>query len=119
MVSSRRKRGIAGEERAVNFLTGKGYRILERNYRCPQGEIDIIALDGKVLVFVEVRTRRESSYGFPEESITSLKQRRIIRCATWYLHQKKLEMQDCRFDVIAIMGDRIEHISGAFDTGNG
>jgi len=119
LVSSRRKRGIAGEERAVNFLTGKGYRILERNYRCPQGEIDIIALDGKVLVFVEVRTRRESSYGFPEESITSLKQRRIIRCATWYLHQKKLEMQDCRFDVIAIMGDRIEHISGAFDTGNG
>ena len=119
MFPSKRNRGIAGEEQAVQFLTGKGYIIMERNYRCPEGEIDIIARHGEVLAFVEVRTRQNSGYGFPEESVTSLKQHRIIRCATWYLQQKKLWACNCRFDVVAIFRDRIEHITGAFDSTNG
>ena len=73
----RRETGILGEKMAADFLARNGYRILENNYRCPGGEVDIIALHGETLVFVEVRTKRSLSFGSPEESITPVKQARL------------------------------------------
>jgi putative endonuclease len=99
---SRYNKGQAGEDTAVDFLTGNGIKILERNFRCPPGEIDIIAKHGQTIVFVEVRTRHTKGFGTPEESITALKRSRLIRAAQWYLKQHKLYNTSARFDVVTI-----------------
>jgi putative endonuclease len=102
MDRSRQNKGQAGEDTAVDFLTGNGLKILERNFRCPPGEIDIIAKHGQTIVFVEVRTRHTKGFGTPEESITALKRSRLIRAAQWYLKQHKLYNTSARFDVVTI-----------------
>lgn len=112
--------GSQGEELAVTFLEKQGYALLERNYRCKGGEVDIIARDAKTVVFVEVKTRRTSSYGVPQLAVTPFKQRQIMKAAlTWLASHRKLEAP-ARFDVIAItiQGDRepvFDHIKNAFD----
>jgi putative endonuclease len=95
-------RGKEGENAAADFLRGIGLKILERNFRCPPGEIDIIAKDEKTIVFVEVRGRRSDGHGHPEESITLSKRRRLTRAACWYLKQRGLAGSSARFDVIAV-----------------
>jgi len=102
MDRSRQNKGQAGEDMAVDFLTGNGMKIVERNFRCPPGEIDIIAKHGQTIVFVEVRTRHTKGFGTPEESITALKRTRLIRAAQWYLKQRKLYNTSARFDVVTI-----------------
>lgn len=102
MDRSRQNKGQAGEDTAVDFLTGNGMKILQRNFRCPPGEIDIIAKHGQTIVFVEVRTRHTKGFGTPEESITALKRSRLIRAAQWYLKQHKLYNTSARFDVVTI-----------------
>ncbi len=113
--------GRWGEDRAAEFLKAKGYRILERNYKNKIGEIDIIASDGKILLFVEVKTRRSLAYGQPYESVTRHKQIKIARVAFAYLKHRlgKVDV-NARFDVISIIREesgqaRIEHIPHAFD----
>lgn len=98
----RRRLGSWGEEKAAEFLRGQGYRIVERNWRCAIGELDLIAWDGECLAFVEVRTRRGRSYGTPEESITPAKRAKLIELAQAYL-QEHPEL-DCnwRIDVVAV-----------------
>lgn len=91
-----------GEDLATTFLEREGYKILERNYRFERGEIDIIAMDGNELVFVEVKTRETEAFGAPEESITSFKEEQLKKVAEGYLFERKLENQNCRFDVVAI-----------------
>ncbi len=112
--------GKCGEEIAVTYLISCKYSVLERNYRCKCGELDIIAKEGKTLVFVEVKTRRNDSYGPPQLSVTHFKQRQISKAALLYISSKKLENVLARFDVIAIClrGQEkpcIEHIKNAFD----
>lgn len=107
--------GRAGEDRAAEHLAEQGYRILERNYTAPQGELDLIALEGDTLVFVEVKTRKSESYGPPELAVDRRKQGRMIKAALGYLKHKRLHQVPCRFDVVAISGDRVELIRNAFE----
>ena len=94
--------GREGEDRAAQFLKKQGYKILERNYRTPQGEIDLIALHRGEVVFVEVKTRTNEAYGAPELAVNPRKQQRMIKAALVYIKYKKLHQVPCRFDVVAI-----------------
>lgn len=106
MISVENKRqslGKAGEELAARCLTESGLTIIARNYRCPKGEMDIIAHDGQTLVFIEVRTRRSSYRGWGEETITQHKVKRLQAIASYYVMQQRYTSWPClRFDVIAI-----------------
>lgn len=94
--------GERGEVLAWGFLERAGYRILERNYRCSIGEIDLVAEKDEALVFVEVKTRSSHRFGPPEESVTPAKQRKLARLAECYLQAKKIAPRRIRFDVLAI-----------------
>ncbi|MRR06302.1 MAG: YraN family protein [Deltaproteobacteria bacterium] len=111
--------GKQGETFAASFLKGLKYKIIETNYRCRCGEIDIIARDGSVLVFVEVKARRGASYGPPQLSVTPFKQRQISKAALTYLAKNKLLEVPARFDVIALVlrnGEPVvNHIKDAFE----
>jgi putative endonuclease len=98
----RRRLGRAGESLAARELERRGYRLLTRNWRCPAGEIDLIAEQGDTLVFVEVRTRRGDERGTPQESITPAKQAKLIEVALTYLQQQAAEDRDWRIDVVAV-----------------
>ena len=113
---NRRETGTQYEERAAEYLIAQNYQILERNYRIRSGEIDIIARDGTVLVFIEVKYRKNDESGNPLEAVDIRKQRKIIKVARYYLYQKKYGDVPCRFDVIGICGSHIEHIKDAFWT---
>ncbi len=106
--------GIAGEERAAQFLKSKGYRLLERNFSAPYGEIDIIAQDKKTLVFVEVKTRAYTAFGGPLMAVTPAKQRKIALTAQAYLKAKGLKFDSIRFDVVCVLPEKIEQIENAF-----
>ncbi len=109
--------GKKGEEIAVKFLKGKGYNVVETNWRNGKHEIDIIAMDGKTLVVAEVKTRHSSAFGEPEIAVTREKQRALIRAANSYMLKKKLE-NEVRFDIISILivkdKETINHIADAF-----
>lgn len=97
------KTGKEGEELACRFLTEKGFRIIERNFRFHKGEIDIIAKDNETLVFIEVKYRQNLEFGYPEEAITKDKISQIRRIANAYLFERRIINVTCRFDVIAIL----------------
>ena len=100
---NRKGLGNRGEETAATYLEQKGYTILERQYRTPVGEIDLIARDGKTMVFIEVKTRRSARYGQPAAAVGWEKQRRIIRAAMWFMMNKgQGEASPCRFDVVEV-----------------
>lgn len=107
MSDPRRATGATGEDLAVAYLLKQGFRLVERNWRCGMGELDVIARDGSTLVFVEVRTRRGNAHGSAEESITLSKQRRLQRLAEGYLQQLELKGKAWpgawRIDVVAIL----------------
>ncbi|MDR0453963.1 MAG: YraN family protein [Deferribacteraceae bacterium] len=105
--------GKKGERKAAEYLTKKGYRIKECNMRAPFGEVDIIASDGTVLVFVEVKTRSHSQFGTGADAVTKDKQRKLIKSAQYYCKIKNI-MPLCRFDVISIDAGVITHIENAF-----
>ena len=114
-MKNRREVGREFEDAAAAYLENNGYVILERNYRDPMGEIDIIAKDGRELVFVEVKYRRNLEKGDPAEAVHFLKQRKIRNAAKGYLYRRRLG--DCipsRFDVVAILGQEIRLIKDAF-----
>jgi putative endonuclease len=114
------RQGQEGEELAVRHLKRMGYRIVCRNYRCPFGEIDIIARHRGVLVFVEVKSRSTETFGSPKLAVTPAKQRKLSRVAWHYLEQHKLTEASARFDVVAIKGmqgsTHLEVIENAFDS---
>jgi putative endonuclease len=114
----RKMLGRRGEERAARFLVGCGYKILDRNYRTLNGELDLIALHEGVVVFVEVKTRTSDAFGAPELAVTPQKQRRMIKAALGYINHRKLHQVPCRFDVVAISEaseQEIELIQNAFE----
>ncbi len=115
-----RQLGEYGEEQAARYLRRKGYRIVERNYRCRQGEIDIIARKREILAFIEVKLRRDDRFAEAREFVTAAKQRRILSAASLYLTRCGEDLQP-RFDVIEIYapnGERgpitINHLESAF-----
>jgi putative endonuclease len=121
MPDRRKEVGNKGEKLAAKFLKRKGYRIIQRNYKCKLGEIDIVAGDGGTLVFVEVKTRRTQEFGPPEYAITAAKKKQMSKAALFYIKEKRLARQSCRFDVIGITFSpesgkpEIRHTENAFD----
>ena len=115
----RMRTGKRGEELAAAYLAEAGYRIVERNYRCIFGEIDIVAEEGETLVFVEVKSRRSEAYGDPQLAVGHEKQKKISRIAMHYLEERRLRHRLARFDVIAVKllpsGHKIELIRNAFE----
>lgn len=120
MSMSSKELGKSGEEAAVHYLKEKGYRIKERNYIFEKGELDIIAIDGDITVFVEVKSRQNLEMGDPVYGVTPSKVRQLKRVAELYLYDKNIEEIDCRFDVITVLFNEktepvIEHYINAFD----
>jgi putative endonuclease len=110
--------GKRGEEKAVDFLKEKGYEILEQNWRSGRAEIDVIAKSGSCIVFVEVKTRTNYAFGFPEESVSEHKQKMMIKAAGDYLYKHALECS-IRYDIIALYVSKdgtwyIKHFEDAF-----
>ena len=95
--------GVHGERIAEAFLTGAGLRVLDRNWRCREGELDIVARDGDVLVFCEVKTRRGIGYGHPVEAVTVAKQRRLRTLAQRWLAAHDEHAPELRFDVVGVL----------------
>lgn len=94
--------GKNGEDIAVEYLTQKNYKIIERNFHCKSGEIDIIALKDEYLVFVEVKTRSSNKYGVPSEAVTKSKIEHLYKTAKYYVYTRNLQDEFIRFDVIEI-----------------
>lgn len=111
--------GKIGEELAVAHLKKMKYKILERNYKCPLGEMDLVARDKNTLVFIEVKTRKTKDFGGPAAAVDLYKQRQLSKVALHYLNQKKLNNIPARFDVVAIelIGStpQVEVIRNAFE----
>ncbi|MCU7906463.1 MAG: YraN family protein [Candidatus Thiodiazotropha sp. (ex Epidulcina cf. delphinae)] len=110
--------GREAEQQALDYLTGRGLKLLERNYRCKAGEIDLIMRESDYLVFVEVRYRQSSDFGMALETVTAHKQRKLLATANRYLQTTDADAP-CRFDVIALNGSgpaRIEWIKNAFQS---
>lgn len=118
---SRTALGQRCEELAADYLRGQGYRVIDRNVRMRFGEIDAVARDGDALCFVEVRARSSTRFGWPEESVTPLKRRRLVRLAQGYLQRLRGHAGPVRFDVLSILlgpdgaPARMRLIKGAFD----
>jgi putative endonuclease len=115
---NKRKIGNIGEDLAVRYLRNDGYEIVARNYRFQRGEIDIVARENRILVFVEVKSRRTKSYGEPEDSVTIRKRRQIHKVAEGFLYENNIQNTECRFDVISIFFEGgkavIKHFKNAF-----
>jgi putative endonuclease len=111
--------GKEGERVAEQFLKRKGYKLVERNFRCTEGELDLIVLDRRVVVFVEVKTRTGRGFGSPLEAVEYRKQQKMIRAAQYFLSAKGLHQRDARFDVVGVswLGREpmVEHIENAFE----
>jgi len=111
--------GKKGEDLAFRFLKKRGYRIIEQNYVCKMGEMDLIAKEKDTLVFIEVKTRTSMYFGPPQLAVTKFKQRQMSKVALYFLKEKKLEDVKARFDVVAILltpgREEIELIRDAFD----
>lgn len=113
--------GTYGEQTAINYLESQGYIILSTNYRCKLGEIDIIAADGDIIAFIEVKTRRSEKFGQPRESVNYSKQMKIVKTALHYITKKKLTDWMSRFDVVEVfvgsdnIVDSITLIKDAFE----
>ena len=114
MEQNKRKTGGSYEKAVGFYLEQSGYEILQYNYRCRLGEIDLIAKDGEYLVFCEVKYRRKGGLSRSLEAVGSKKQITIARCAKWYLMEQRLRDVPCRFDVVGIDGQKIYLIKDAF-----
>jgi len=121
MPTPRDELGRRGEDEAARHLKGLGYRIVGRRERVLRGDIDIVALDGRTVVFVEVRAKSDTLHGHPAETVGPAKQRRIAELAAAYIRRHKLEDQSVRIDVVAVTFPAagrpvVEHYQNAFDS---
>ncbi|MBQ8802708.1 MAG: YraN family protein [Tyzzerella sp.] len=114
-MKNKRATGADYEKKAAAYLESKGYEILEFNFHCRMGEIDLVAKDGEYLVFVEVKYRDSEKKGHPLEAVSAQKQRTISKCAMYYMTKNGLSYMPVRFDVVGILGNDIQLIQNAFD----
>ena len=113
---NKRKLGARIEQAVKEYLLQHGFKILEMNYRCKQGEIDIIAQDAVYYVFIEVKYRNTVKYGVPQEAVGNAKQRRICKAAQYYLYCRDLdEFTPVRFDVASVLENKITYYKNAFE----
>lgn len=115
MAKNKREIGTYYEQLAGEYLEQNGYEIIEYNFRCSAGEIDIIARDGVYLVFCEVKYRKTVQSGYPMEAVSPAKIRKISKCAQYYIYKNRVGDMPCRFDVVGILGNELELIKNAFD----
>lgn len=112
---NKRQIGTVYENMAADYLTEQGYQIIERNFCCRTGEIDLIAREGECLCFVEVKYRTSGAFGSPLEAVNGHKQKKIIKTAVYYMMIHHMAMDtECRFDVVAIEGERVTLLQNAF-----
>ncbi|MET0727416.1 MAG: YraN family protein [Acidimicrobiales bacterium] len=114
MVDPRRVLGADGEAQAAAWYLARGYEVVARNWRCRDGELDLVVRRRSELVFVEVKTRRTDRFGVPAEAVTAAKQRRLRRLGTRYLRDTGTRAGSLRFDVVAILAGELEVIEAAF-----
>jgi putative endonuclease len=107
------QKGKDAEDKALEFLTQKGYELLARNYRFGKGEIDLVVVKENTLVFVEVRSLQSADFGFPEQSISEKKKQLLQKTAENFIFEKNWQ-KNIRFDIIALLGKQIEHFEDAF-----
>ena len=112
---NRRRSGALGEDMACAYLKNQGFKILDRNYARPTGEIDIIAREGDVIAFVEVKARTSVRYGTPAEAVNRAKQAHILRTALLYIAERGLDDAPMRFDIVEVLPEEIHLIRAAFD----
>jgi len=122
MEDFRKVLGARGEDLAVRYLKKKGYKVIERNYRCQWGEIDLVARQGDTLVFVEIKARTSSDFGLPQDAVDRFKQEKLVQVARAYMAEHRLqETIPARFDVVAVQltpsGPEMELIKDAFQAG--
>jgi putative endonuclease len=111
--------GLRGERIAARYLTDRGLRLLDRNWRCREGELDIVARDGDAIVFCEVKTRSQVGFGHPVEAVTPAKQRRLRTLAHRWLAAHEEHAPDLRFDVVGVLVPPrgpavVTHLTAAF-----
>jgi len=118
-IMTTRQRGDLGEDAAARYLEQRGFRVLDRNWRFRQWELDLVCMDGDTVVFVEVKTRSVTTMGTPADALDRKKQARLVKAASQYLTKKELWDEPCRFDLAAVIDTGIsmdvEHIENAFD----
>ena len=114
MTDERRATGFSGEQVAAAWYVANGYQIVARNWRCRDGELDLIVRDGPTFVFCEVKTRRTDAFGTPAEAVTRDKRQRIRHLAARWIADSKVRPATIRFDVAALLGAELEIIEGAF-----
>ncbi len=114
MPDRRRVLGASGEDQVASWYVARGYEVVVRNWRCRDGELDLIVRDGRMFVFCEVKTRTTDAFGAPVEAVTRAKQERLRRLAARWLTEAPLRPREIRFDVASVMGNEIEVFEGAF-----
>lgn len=114
MSDYRRRVGAAGEDLAAAWYQAAGYEILARNWRCGEGELDLVCRLGEIVVVCEVKTRRSAAFGAPVEAVTWAKQRRVRRLGARWLREHGVRCRQVRFDVAAVTGGRVQVVEGAF-----
>lgn len=123
MSDPRHDLGRSGEQAAEHFLHGLGFKTLARRFNTPAGELDLVMRDGQTIVFVEVKTQKDTAWLDPQERVDSHKQTRLVRAAKWYVVRHRLEDRPLRFDVLAVVlapgaGPRCTHFADAFAPDN-
>ena len=114
MTVRRNALGAHGETLAAQWYQERGYRLVDRNWRCRDGELDLVLSKGRTVVFCEVKTRSSMAYGSPAEAVTVTKQARIRKLAVRWLHDTGTRAAALRFDVAGVVGDRVDVIEAAF-----
>jgi putative endonuclease len=113
-VARRRALGVAGEDLAAGWYTGRGGEVLARNWRCREGELDLVVREGRTIVFVEVKARSSAAFGSPLEAVTAPKRRRIRVLAARWLEEAQVRPGPLRFDVVGVLDGELEVVRGAF-----
>ncbi|HSH60632.1 MAG TPA: YraN family protein [Acidimicrobiales bacterium] len=115
MTQQRRRLGASGEEAVASWYEARGYEVLVRNWRCREGELDLVLRDGRKFVFCEVKTRTTDVFGAPVEAVTRSKQMRVRRLAArWLEDEAPVRPREIRFDVASVLAGTIEVVEGAF-----
>ncbi len=115
--TSKQVTGDAGEQAAADLFAAQGFTLLARNHRTRRGEVDLIAVKGPLLVFVEVRARASDRFGPAEGTVDARKQARVVWAARDWLAKNGGDQREIRFDVVAVVGGAVRHVPGAFDAG--